>query len=212
MPNFIYFWTGGSSLFDWPCCIYNTTMYDLVTKKSFSHNHLSRICKPSGLFLTSLTSVRVFTRMVSDNPWSCSLWVPSSQSCTSKFTIIFSYLHIHEQTSLTEPDFWFFFLKFSKLLKSAPTDQSATSLLGLCGHFAQFTRFEGEGHKCSQFDVEKIQTVFLFSKIAVFLMYKEIYISMYLWSSNSSHSILVSVLCKKIKQYCLKFHAAWDFF
>ncbi len=46
----------------------------------------------------------VFTRMVSDNPW-CSLWVPSSQSWTSKITIIFSCLHIHQQTCLTEPDF-----------------------------------------------------------------------------------------------------------
>ncbi len=31
-------------------------------------------------------------------------------------------------------------------------------------------------------------------------------------SSNSLHSILASVLSKKIKQYCLKFHAAWEFF
>ncbi len=31
---------------------------------------------------------------------------------------------------------------------------------------------------------------------------------MYLQSSNNLHSILVSVLCKKIKQYCLKFHAS----
>ncbi len=45
--------------------------------------------------LNSLTSVRVFTRIVSDNPW-CSLWVPSSQSWTSNFTLIFSCLHIHE--------------------------------------------------------------------------------------------------------------------
>ncbi len=55
---------------------------------------------------------------------------------------------------------------------------------------------------------EKIQTVFLFSKIAVFLGYKEIYIH-YLWSSNSLHSILVTVFCKKkMKQHGLKFHAS----
>ncbi len=60
--------------------------------------------RQSEYFLNSLTSARVLTRMVSDNPW-CSLWVPSSQSWTSKITIIFSCLHIHEQTSLTEPDF-----------------------------------------------------------------------------------------------------------
>ncbi len=67
-------------------------------------SHADCIRKPSRLFLNSLTSVRVFTRMVSDNPW-CSLWVPSSQSWTSKITMIFSCLHIHEWTSLTKTDF-----------------------------------------------------------------------------------------------------------
>ncbi len=33
------------------------------------------------------------------------------------------------------------------------------------------------------------------------------YMSMYLWLSNSLHSILVSVLCSIMKQYWLKFHA-----
>ncbi len=31
--------------------------------------------------------------------------------------------------------------------------------------------------------------------------------SMYLRLSNSLHSILASVLCSEMKQYCLKFHA-----
>ncbi len=101
---------------------------------------------------------RVFTRMVSDNPW-CSLWVPSYQSWTSKITIIFSCLHIDERTSLTKPDFQKKKLKFNK---SATTDQSATSLLGLCEHFEQFTRFEGEGHKCSLVDAEKYKLFFVF--------------------------------------------------
>ncbi len=121
---------------------------------------------PHCLFLNSLTSVRVFTKMVSDNPW-CSLWVPSSQSWTSKITIIFSCLHIHEQTILTLLDFQNFFGKFNKLLKSATTDQLAASLLRLCEHFAQFTRFKGEGHKCSQFDVEKYKLFFIFQDSSI---------------------------------------------
>ncbi len=40
------------------------------------------------------------------------------------------------------------------------TDQSAASLLGLCKHFLQFTRFEGEGHKFSQVNVEKCKLIF----------------------------------------------------
>ncbi len=116
----------------------------------------------------------VFTWMVSDNPW-CSLWVPSSQSWTSKITITFSCLHIHERTSLTKSDFQKSFLKFNKRLKLATTDQLATSLLGLCEHFALFTRFEGEGHKCSKVDAKKHKHL-LFTKIVVFLMYREIYV------------------------------------
>ncbi len=53
---------------------------------------------------------------------------------------------------------------FNKLLKSATTAQSAASLLGLCEHFAQFTRFEGEGRKCSQVDAEKYKLVFCFPR------------------------------------------------
>ncbi len=102
--------------------------------------------------------------------------MPSPQSWTSKITIIFSCLHIHEQTSLTKPDFQNIFLKFNKLLKLAKTDQSEASLLGLCEHFVQFTRFEDKGHMCSQVDAEKYKLFFLFSKIAVFLKYREIYI------------------------------------
>ncbi len=73
--------------------------------------NLSLVCSSTSMsdvewiFLNSLTSGWFLTvRMASDSPW-CSLWVPSSQSWTSKITIIFSCLHIHEQTSLTEPDF-----------------------------------------------------------------------------------------------------------
>ncbi len=104
--------------------------------------------------------------------------MPSSQSWTSKITIIFSCLHIHERTNLTKPDFQKENLKFNKHLKLATTDQSAASLLGLCKHFAQFTRFEGEGHKCSQVDAEKYKH-FLFSKIAVFMKYREIYVRVF---------------------------------
>ncbi len=55
-------------------------------------------------FLNSLTSVRVFTRMVSENSW-CSLWVSSSLSWKANVTLIFSCLHIHEWTSLSSLDF-----------------------------------------------------------------------------------------------------------
>ncbi len=43
-------------------------------------------------------------------------------------------------------------LKFDKLLKSATTDQSAASILGLC--YILHT-LQGEGHKCSQADLGK---------------------------------------------------------
>ncbi len=77
------------------------------------------------------------------------------------------------------------------------TDQSATYFLRICSHFVQFKRRECESHKPSQADARKYKLFFLFSKIAVFLRYREIYISMYLRSSNSLHSILATVLCKK---------------
>ncbi len=86
--------------------------------------------------------------------------MPSSQSWTSDFILIFSGLHIYEQTSLTKPDFQKIDMKFNKLLKSATTDQSAASLLGLCEHFAQYTGGEGEGHKCSQVDAVKYKLIF----------------------------------------------------
>ncbi len=55
-------------------------------------------------------------------------------------------------------------LKFNKLLKSATTDQSVASLLGFGEHFVQFTRFEGEGHKCSQVDAKKYKLIFCFPR------------------------------------------------
>ncbi len=58
-------------------------------------------------------------------------------------------------------------LKFNKILKSATTDQSEASLLGLCEHFVQFTRFEGEGHKCSQVDAEKYKLIFFFQDSSI---------------------------------------------
>ncbi len=64
-------------------------------------------------------------------------------------------------------------MKFNKLLKLATTDQSAASLLGLCEPFALFTNFEGEGR------YGKIQTDFLFTKIAVLLVYREIYVHIF---------------------------------
>ncbi len=93
--------------------------------------------------------------MVSDNPW-CSLWVPSSQSWTSKITLIFSCLHIHEWTSLTKPDFQQKQLKFNKLLKSATTDQLAASLLGLCEHF------EGIWNNYIDIELKIMQVIFIF--------------------------------------------------
>ncbi len=44
----------------------------------------------------------------------------------------------------------------------------------------------------------EIQTNFLFTEIAVFLMYREIYLHIFA-SPNSLYSILTSVLCKKIE-------------
>ncbi len=55
-------------------------------------------------------------------------------------------------------------LKINKLLKLATTYQSAESLLGFYEHFVQFTRFEGEGHKCSQVDAEKYKLIFCYPK------------------------------------------------
>ncbi len=43
----------------------------------------------------------------------------------------------------------------------------------------------------------EMQTHFLFTEIAVFLMYREIYVYIYLWSLNNLYSILTSVLYKK---------------
>ncbi len=50
--------------------------------------------------------------------------------------------------------------------------------MGIGSHFAQFTRRECEGHKCSQADAGKYKLLF-FSKIAVFLRYREIYIHVF---------------------------------
>ncbi len=44
---------------------------------------------------------------------------------------------------------------------------------------------------------------------AVFVMYREIYVHVFAIIKHP-HSILASVLLKKIKQYCLKFHAAGE--
>ncbi len=53
-------------------------------------------------------------------------------------------------------------LEFNKLKKYFQTDQSVVSLLGWCEHFAQITRWEGEGQKCSHVDVEKYKQIFCF--------------------------------------------------
>ncbi len=154
---------------------FNWQPHYLVWFLSHDNCHL----QPSALFFNSLTSVRVFTGMVSDNPW-CSLWVPSSQSRSSNImniTTIFWCLHIHERTSLTKQSQIFkkFTLKFNKLLKSATTDQSAASLLGLCTVYkAWWWRSQVFTSWCG-----KIQTDFFFSKIAVFLMYMEIYVHVF---------------------------------
>ncbi len=47
------------------------------------------------------------------------------------------------------------------------TDQSAASLLGICEHFALFTRFEGEGHKCSQVDAENTNWFFVYQDSSI---------------------------------------------
>ncbi len=57
----------------------------------------------------------------------------------------------------------------------------------------------------------KIQINLLFTEITVFLMYREIYVHIFMYIYFTVYSILTSVL-KKIKQYCLKFHAAWERF
>ncbi len=100
-----------------------------------------------------------------------------------------------------------FTLKFNQLLRSATTDQSVAFLLWLCEHFAQFTRCDGEGHKCSQVDAEKYKLIFLFPKIAVFLMYREIYV-LCICNHQTANIAYWHLYCvKKIKQHCLKFHA-----
>ncbi len=87
-------------------------------------------------------------------------------------------------------------LKFNKLLKSATTDQSATSLLGIVRTFCAVHKVWRWRSQVFTSWCGKIQTDFLFSKIAAFLMYRQIYMYIYLRSSNSVHSILASVLCK----------------
>ncbi len=127
-------------------------------------------------FLNSLTSVRVFTRMVSDNPW-CSLWVPSSQSWTSKITIIFSCLHIHDRTSLTKPVFqqqqnWNL-VNFFKIGDNWPISGIFTGIVRTFCAVYKVWRWRSQVFTswCG-----KIQTDFLFTKIVVFLMYREIYV------------------------------------
>ncbi len=144
----------------------------LIIKLIFNYN-----------FLNSLKSVRVFTRMVSDNPW-CSLWVSSSQSWTSNITLIFSCLHIHERTILTKPD-------FQKIDDNWPISGIFTGIVRHIVHFESLKRWRSQVFSswCG-----KIQTDFLFSKIAVFRCIGR-YMSMLLRSSNSLHSILASVLC-----------------
>ncbi len=65
-------------------------------------------------------------------------------------------------------------LKFNKFLRSVTTDLSAASLLGLCEHFAQFPRCEGEGHKCSQVDAEKYNRFFVFQDSSIPDVYGDI--------------------------------------
>ncbi len=118
-------------------------------------------------FLNSLTSVRVFTRIVSDNPW-CSLWVPSSQSWTSKISIIFSCLHIHKQTSLAEPDFqkrFFEILYTFKIGDNWPIGSIFTGIVQTFWAVYKVWRWRSQVFTswCG-----KIQTDLLFSKIAVF--------------------------------------------
>ncbi len=75
------------------------------------------------------------------------------------------------------------------------TDQSAASLLGLCEHFALLTRFEGEGHKCSQVDEEKYKLIFFITKIVVFLMYREI--CTYICDHQTVHRAYWHLCCVK---------------
>ncbi len=150
------------------------------------------------LFLTSLTSVRVFTRMVSDHPW-CSLWVFSSLIGTSHVTVIFSCLNIHIQTSLSDLDF-----QNNDFLRLATTDQSVASLLGLC---YILLILQGEGHKSSQADAGKYKIIFCFMKIAVFLKYREIYVHICVIIKQPTQHTGVCIL-SKMKLYWLKFHAS----
>ncbi len=98
----------------------------------------------------------------------------------------------------------YFFKWLSKLIKilNWPTGSIFTGMLRHIVHFKSLKRWRSQVFTrwC-----RKIQTEFLFSKIAVFLMYSEIYIHV---SPNSLHSILACVLCSKMKQYWLKFHAS----
>ncbi len=149
---------------------------------------------PHFLLLNSPTSVRVFTRMVSDNRW-CSLWASSSLSGTSNVTLIFSCLHIHERTSLSS---FKMTLKFNKLLRLATTVQSAASFTGIVRIFcAVYNVWRGS----SQVDAGKYKLIFCLPRYQYSWCIGS-YMYMFLRSSNSLHSILPSVLCKKWSNMC----------
>ncbi len=119
------------------------------------------------LFLNSVTSVKVFTRMVSDNPW-CSLLTICSLRW--KYNVTFTHcIPNHSQPEwMTINRFFFKWIwNLINFKKTFQTDQSATYLLGICSHFAQFTRCECEGHKCSQADARKYKLFFVFQDSSI---------------------------------------------
>ncbi len=70
-------------------------------------------------------------------------------------------------------------------------------------HIAHFKRWRSQVFTSW---CEKIQNDFLFSKITVFLMYREIYVHVFAIIKYPTYSILASVLCKKNEViYWLKF-------
>ncbi len=142
-------------------------------------------------FLNFLTSVRVFTRIISDNPW-CSLLEIFSLRWKYNVTLTHWIPNNSWQESMTISRFVFKWLwnliNFKKLFKLTNRRHI------YCSHFVQFTRHECDGHKCSQVDARKYKLLFCFPRLQYSWSIGR-YISMYLRLSNSLHSILASVLC-----------------
>ncbi len=184
-------WNICMALLFWVACISGACQFQLQGQPIFNYyiilfeiqSHLCGTCESRvnfTLYFDSLTSVRVFTRIVSDNPW-CNLL--AIFSLRWKYNVTFTHWipnHSRPESMTIKIIFFKWLWNLINFKKTFQTDLLATYLLGICSHFSQFTRRECEGHKCSQADARKYKLFFLFS--------------MYLRSSNSLHSILVIIV------------------